>query len=247
MPARRTIIAIAGGIVAVGLVGFGVAAALDDPDDQVTAINLTDTRSQPAPSDGLALDDPDDQVAAGGLADTRSQPAPGDGASRQVPALEELAGVVERDGDDADDLEVGRVDLDFGPDSWVATAGATEDFDGDGTAEALRAELDGLVGNDTRFQVRFDTDGDDADVYAINDLVYREITGPAPWQSADAVGEDEIRRAAAAAVGEGARVVDLEPEDGTAVAWEAEVVDNQGREHDVLLDAAGNVIDVRQD
>jgi hypothetical protein len=46
-----------------------------------------------------------------------------------------------------------------------------------------------------------------------------------------------------AAVGEGARVVELDAEDGSSVAWEAEVIDSEGGEHDVLLDVAGNVID----
>lgn len=229
MPTRRTIIATAGAVAAIGLVGVGVGvgAALDDPDERVASINLTGTQGQ------------------------STAESAGTGGSRQIAALDELSGTVTREGDDdredVDDLHVGRVDLEFGPESWVASADPMEDYDGDGTTEALRDELDGLVGDDSRFRVRFDEDGDDAEVYSINDLTYREVSGPAPWQSADAVGEDAIREAAAAAVGEGARVVDLDAEVGTAVAWEAEVIDSQGREHDVLLDAAGNVIDVRQD
>lgn len=227
MPTRRTVITTAGAIVAVGVLGLGIGAALDDPDERVASINLTGAQSQATPGSG------------------------GAGGSRQIAALEEVSGIVTRDDDgdrdDFDDLDVRRVDLDFGPDRWVASAGPIEDYDGDGTVEALRNELDGLVGTDARFRVRLDGDGDDGDVYTINDLSYRDVSGPAPWQSADAVGEDAIRDAAAAAVGEGARVVDLEAEVGSAVAWEAEVVDSQRREYDVLLDAAGNIIDVRQD
>jgi uncharacterized membrane protein YkoI len=219
MPSRRTIIVTAGAVAGVALAGFGIGVALDDPDQEVSSVNLTDARSQPTTDSGP-------------------------GTTRQVPALEQVDGVVERDGDD---LEVGRVDLDFGPEHWVATARPMEDYDGDGNVEDLRAELDGLVGNEARFSVRLDDDGDDADVYAINDLTYREVGGPAPWQPADAVPEEEVRAAAAAAVGEGARVVDLDAEDGSTVAWEAEVVDSQGRDHDVLLDASGQVIDVRRD
>lgn len=48
-------------------------------------------------------------------------------------------------------------------------------------------------------------------------------------------------------MGEGARVVELDAETGTTVAWEAEVVDSEGREHEVLLDAAAKVVDVRPD
>lgn len=196
---------------------------------------------------GLALDDPEQAVGTVNLTDASSQPGPGSSDSQQIPALDELTGVVDRTGDDIDDLAVGGVDLDFGPESWVADAGALEDYDADGSAEALGVELDGLVGTEVRLRVHLDNDGDDADVYAINELTYRAVSGPAPWQSGDAVGEDGIRAAAAAVVGDGARVADLEAEDGTTVAWEAEVIDNQGREHDVLLDSAGNVIDVRPD
>ena len=53
------------------------------------------------------------------------------------------------------------VDLDFGPDDWVATAEAPDDFDGDGTVESLRDELAGLVGREVTLLVRFDDDGDD--------------------------------------------------------------------------------------
>lgn len=220
MTGRRTVVAIVAAGVVVGLAGVGVGMALDDPEQEVGSIRLTETRSQPAA---------------------------GVGSLRQVPALDEVTGVVERLGDDIDDLTVGRVDLDFGPDSWIADAGPLEDYDGDGTTEAFREELAGLIGSEARLRVRLDNDGDDADVYTINDQPYRDVSGPAPWQSASAVGEDQIRAAATAAVGEGARVTELEAETGSTVAWVVEVIDSAGREYDVLLDAAGTVIDVRRD
>lgn len=220
MPGRKTIIATAGTTAVLTLIVVGVAAAIEDPKEAVGTISLTDAHSQPGPNSG---------------------------DSQQVPALDELTGVVELDGDEIDDVSVGDVDLEFGPQSWVADAGPLEDYDGDGNAESLRDELDGLVGSEVRLRVRLDDDGDDADVYEINGRTYRTVSGPAPWQSAEAMGEGEIRAAAAAAVGDGAHVVDLDAEDGSTVAWEAEVIDSHGRDHRVLLDPAGNVIDVRAD
>ncbi|MGE3835760.1 MAG: PepSY domain-containing protein [Acidimicrobiia bacterium] len=214
-------LAAAAGAVTAGVLGAGVLAVLDDPARDVAAIRLTQA------SDATGT---------------------GTGREEQVPPLEELIGRVEREGDDGDDLRVGRVELDFGPDSWIATAGPTVDLDGDGATEELAAELDGLVGREVRLLVRFDDDDDeDATVFVVDGRTYREIGGPAPWPAAGAVGEAAVRAAAIAAVGEGSRVVELDAEEGTAVAWEAEVVDRQGREHEVLLDATGKVIDVSRD
>ena len=56
-----------------------------------------------------------------------------------------------------------------------------------------------------------------------------------------------LTAAAAEAVGPGARVTDLEPEDDDTGAWEAEVDDAGGGEHQVLLAADGTVLDVRPD
>lgn len=229
MPAKRTIAVTIVAVVAAGLAGLAIGVALNDPDESVSPVDLPAVASTTAP----------DPATEGGSVDARDQ--------HQVPALDEVSGIVVRNGDDEDDLEVGGVDLDFGPDAWVATAGPMEDYDGDGAVESLRDELDGLVGQEARFRVHLDDEGDDGEVYTINDLTYREVGGPAPWQMAAAVSEAEIRAAAAAAVGAGARVVDLDAEDGRVVAWEAEVIDSQGRKYEVVLDAAGNVIDVRRD
>jgi hypothetical protein len=193
-----------------------------------------------------ALDDPTTTVSAVELGQSVVDPGQGGGTRSAVPALDQVRGTFDR-GDDPDDFQVGRVELDFGPDLWVTHAPAIADFDGDGREEALLDELDGLVGRQVDLRVRLDDDGDDAAVYVIDGRTYREIGGPAPWQSADAASEDEVRAAAAEAVGPGARVVDLDAEDGATVAWEAEVVDADGREHDVLLDSSGKVLDVRAD
>lgn len=202
-------------------------------------------------------DDP--TVSTGGVVlqgmDLRSDPgspaAPG--ADQQVAALDRIEGVLERSGDDADDFHVGAVEMEFGPDEWVRTAGPVDDYDADGTPEDLLVELEGLVGRSVTALVRLDDDGDDADVYVLNDVTYRDSAGgPAPWlqggaASASSAAPEAVAEAAAAEIGEGARVEELDRESVGDVAWEAEVVAADGREHTVLLDAAGVVLDARMD
>jgi uncharacterized membrane protein YkoI len=256
MPARKTIVIGAVAAVAIGVGGAAGLAALDDPDEPVASVSLSEARAE-------------------GTASPTAQ----DGSSRQVPGLDELQGIVTDNDDDgtddrgnddaddgpddsgddaddssddgadevADDLEINGVDLDFGPDEWLATADAVEDFDGDGTTSTLRDELAGLVGQEVTLLVRFDDDGDDADVYAIGDLTYRDVSAPAPWLPADSATDEALQATAAEAVGEGAEVIELDPEDDGDVAWEAKVRAADGTEHEVRLDAAGAVIDVRDD
>jgi uncharacterized membrane protein YkoI len=107
--------------------------------------------------------------------------------------------------------------------------------------------LAGLVGQEVTLLVRFDDDGDDADVYVIGDLTYRDVSAPAPWLPADSATDEALRAAAAGAVGDGAEVIELDPEDDGDVAWEAKVRAADGTEREVRLDAAGAVIDVRDD
>jgi hypothetical protein len=239
MPAPRTIVLSAAAVAVLGLGGLAAASALDDPEASVDAVDVSDAASRRSAS---ATD--------------------GSASNQQVPGLDELSGTVELDRTDdgsdddptddpaddvADDLEINGVDLDFGPDDYVATADAAADFDGDGTTTTLREELAGLVGQDVTLLVRFDDDGDDADVYAIGDTTYREVSAPAPWQPTDAPDEDALRYAAAAAVGEGAEVLELDAEDDGDVAWEAKVRASDGTDHEVDLDADGKVIAVRGD
>lgn len=102
--------------------------------------------------------------------------------------------------------------------------------------------------------MRLDDDGDEADVYELNGLRYRDSAGgPAPWQQAgtvtgNAASPQEVADAAAAAIGPGARVEELDRAEETGdVAWEADVIDHDGQEHDVLLDETGEVLDSRPD
>ena len=190
--------------------------------------------------------DPEQEVGAVRISDVQAAVPPGEALDHRVRGLDEVSGLVSReDPDDVDDLVVGRVELDFGPDDWIAGAGPGADYDGDGIAEMLRDELAGLVGREARFLVRLDSRGDDGDVYAINGRPYRDLAGPPPWNAGGA-REEDIRRAAAAAVGEGATVEKLETADFPA-AWEAEVVDAAGREYKVDLAADGRVLGVEAD
>ena len=124
----------------------------------------------------------------------------------EVPGLDQVDGILKRDTDDAAEFTVGAVELDFGPEAWVLTAAATEDFDDDGRTEKLLAELNGLVGQSVRSAGRIDADGDEADVYLLNDLTYRDpVSDQVPWRPTPAPGEPASRRtvtdAAVAAVG----------------------------------------------
>lgn len=228
MPSKRSI-RIAGaaalGVAAVGLGGAALADR-DDPTSDVGSISV-------------------DQIDIAATSDS-----PTDG-SQQVAALDRIEGTLEQRGDDPDNFSVGAVELEFGPDAWLLTAGPGEDFDGDGTAEDLLTELEGLVGQQVTAMVRLDNDGDDADVYVLNDLTYRDSAGgPAPWlqagtASAEAASPEAVADAAAAAVGAGARVDELDRETAGDVAWEAEVIAEDGTEYSVLLDVSGAVLDSR--
>jgi hypothetical protein len=227
----KPIVVLLGSIGAAVLVGGGflVAEVVDDANDPVERVGAVD------------------------VGDVRGTPGSTVAGASEVLALDELTGTVERrtdDGGDDDEYRIGSVELDLGPETWIRTAQATEDYDSDGSIEPLRDELRGLEGQTARLLVRFDDDRDEADVYLIGDLTYRDPSAVlAPWQE-PATGElptrAELEVAAASAVGAGARVVDLEPDDGTS-GWEAEVVDANGAEHRVLLGVDGQVLDVRRD
>jgi hypothetical protein len=146
----------------------------------------------------------------------RAAPTTSATRSQQVEALDRIDGTLQA-GDDPGQFTLGSVDLDFGPDAWVLTAGPLQDYDQDRTTEALLDELAGLTGQQVTILVRPGDDGDEADVYALNDLPYRDPAGPPPWTTATPTStattpQDQLRTAAAAAVGERARVVELDRE-----------------------------------
>lgn len=237
MAFRRSIkVAAVAMALAILALGGAALAAQDDPVEKVAAVDLGQF-----------------SIAAG------TDPTAAVDSAQQVAALDPIEGTLERRGDDPDDLVIGTVELELGPERWLRTAGPLRDYDGDGTPEDLRGELDALVGQAVTALVRLDDDGDEGDLYVLNDLVYRDSAGgPAPWQQGrtaregastlgQAASPEKVAEAAARAVGEGARVDELDREDGGAVAWEADVIAADGRERTVLLDAAGQVLDVRRD
>ncbi len=179
-------------------------------------------------------------------------PASANPSNLEVPGLDQVDGILKRDTDDAAEFTVGAVELDFGPEAWVLTAAATEDFDDDGRTEKLLAELNGLVGQPVRSAGRIDADGEEAEVYLLNDLTYRDpASDQVPWRPTPAPGEPASRRtvtaAAVAAVGPESSVDELERERVGGVEWSASVLDAEGREHLVLLDRTGHVLLVRED
>ncbi len=196
--------------------------------------------------------DPSVEVGSVPISGVSVRAAPTSSATRsqQVEALDRLEGRLQA-GDDPGQFTLGSVDLDLGPDAWVLTAGPLQDYDQDQRTEALLDELAGLTGHQVTALIRPGDGGDEAEVYVLNDLPYRDPAGPPPWSTAAptstaTASEDQLRTAAAAAVGERARVVDLEPEPAGQVAWEASVIAAGGAEYTVLLSAAGEVLDVRQ-
>jgi hypothetical protein len=169
MITRKALALTAAGVVLVGAAGVAAAGELgDDPESSVAAIEVG------------RLSEPAAPAGAGGTSTTT--------ATRGVSGLTELSGRVTQapDDDGFDDLVVEGIELDFGPDEWTSTVGPTQDFDGDGTAEALADEFRGLRDTDGTFMVRIDDDGDEADVYLINGLTYHDPAGEAPWVSGPA-------------------------------------------------------------
>jgi hypothetical protein len=270
MPARRTLAIGAATAAILGLGGVAAVSALDDPDESIDSVDISDATAadvaSPAAGGGTSQQVPgldeltgtvtrdgtddssgrDDRDDDGGTDDRDDDGTPDDRDDSDDDRDDD--GTDDGTDDDLfDDLEINGVDLDFGPDDWVRTAEATADFDGDGTTAALRDELAGLVDQEVTLLVRFDEDGDDADVYVIGEHTYRDVSAPAPWLPAGSADDESLRTAAAAAVGDGAEVLELDPEDDGDAAWEAKVRAADGTEHEVRLDAEGAVIDTRPD
>jgi hypothetical protein len=243
----RSALFVTAGVVGAAVGGFAIASALSDPDQTIEPIALdtpltTDMASSGPPST--------DVVESGTPTGSVDESVPLQG----VEGLEQLEGTLSS-GDDPDDWYVAGVEVDFGPDGWITTAPAFDDYDGDGNAEPLLDELRGLEGRSVTLGVRYeidDDDRDDADAFTIEGLAYRDATGgSAPWQTTPPgveASRDDITAAAEAAVGEGAVAseIERENEDGWT-GWDVEVRSAEGREYQVYLDHAGTVVDVRLD
>ncbi|MFN3257080.1 MAG: PepSY domain-containing protein [Ilumatobacter sp.] len=262
----RTTILITAGVVGAAVGGVAIGAAINDPDVGVDTVELVDIEAaaeptviEPTASPPIAADETGDSGTSATTANTdagsdvAATSAPGGSAAvvQEVDGLEQLSGVL-RSGEDADDWYVLGVEVDFGPEPWMWAAPAFADYDGDGTAEPLLTELRDLEGREVTLGVRYDIDDDrdDADVFTVDGLAYRDATGgAAPWQTAAAGSEasrDEIVAAAQDAVGAGSVAIDVdrETEDGWS-GWDVEVRAADGQVFEVDLGLAGNVVDVR--
>jgi hypothetical protein len=202
---------------------------------------------------GLLIDDPDrtfEPIRVGVSISGTTTPPPAEGpGSQAVEGLEQLVGEL-RPGDEADDWYVAGVEVDFGPEAWLFSDPAVGDFDRDGRTEPVLAELHDLDGAEVTLGVRYEPDDqrDDADVFTVNGVTYRDAAGDdTPWQTdiQSLVDHVTVSTTAALAVGEGARVVEVEwnTEDGWG-GWEVDVVSGDGAEFDVFLDATGAVVDM---
>lgn len=235
MRTRTVVLSVIGAFAVAGITA-GVMAVLGGSDDDAVAPYVITNGAAPNAAAGRSTSLlPDDQPGV-----------------QAVQGLERLTGQLVA-GKDHDDWYVSGVEVDFGPEGWIATAEAGADFDGDGTAETVLNELRGLAGSEVTLGVRFESgdDRDDADVYAIGSVAYRDVNGgPAPWQVAQDGAEatrEAVGAAAAAAVGAGAQVLEIEREyDDGWNGWEVEVHDAAGARYKVYLDLSGVVADVRQ-
>ena len=77
-----------------------------------------------------------------------------------------------------EDYQLDGLAIDVGAMWYTNSTAADTDLDGDGTVERIRAEFDGLVGQNVTVTV--ETDGTEGDVLAVNGEQYRE-QGPPPW------------------------------------------------------------------
>lgn len=222
----------------------GVAVALSvraDPTEHVGPVSVDQVSVAPS----MGTTEPGASPPSSAVSPTGSSR----GTTQQVEALDPLQGTLEAK-DDPGEFRLGNVELDFGPSAWVLTAPPMQDYGRDGRTERLEAELNGLVGRPVDLLVRLD-DGDDAAVYMLNGLPYRDPAGAAPWTPprppAQPAPPADVRAAAADAVGPRAEVDDLESVQAGSVAWEASVTAANGTDFLVLLSATAKVLTVRED
>jgi hypothetical protein len=244
---KRTALIGLAGLAVGGLAVAGVAVVLDDdPTSSVDSVTLSDvTRSEQAAAP-TSTDDGDSEST-----DRSISTIP----TAAVEGLEELAGQL-RAGGDADEWYVANVDVEFGPNGWLQTTTAPADFDGDGTVGTVLDELRGLEGSDVILGVRFDIDDDgdndrdDADVFTINALAFRDPTSAvAPWQIApDAAPatREAVIDAALEAVGANSTFLEISAENDDGFSgWEVEVRRADGNRYEVLVTSDGIAVDVR--
>ena len=220
MSKRRWGVIGAAAVIAVAAIGASVtAAAQEDPTVEIGAVAV----------DQVRLSSPTASTSA---------------RQQQVEALERLDGTLTMLGDDPEDFYIGPIELEFGPEAWVMTAGPSEDFDGDGNLERLLNELRGLVrstgdGTGPARQRRRRGERVPLERPDLSRQCGRAaaLVGRGGRREPNAASWEEVRTAAAAAVGPGAVVDELEWQSAGDVAWEVDVLSAEGREHTVLLDS----------
>lgn len=90
--------------------------------------------------------------------------------------VETVSGTIEST--DGEGYRLDGLRIDIGAAWYVNDTEAPADFDGDGTVETIRAEFDGLVGEDVTLTV--ETDGEEGDILGVEGTEYRQ-QGPPPW------------------------------------------------------------------
>ena len=120
-------------------------------------------------------------LSAGALAATSAGAAQSneraDNASEANETVETVSGTLEAT--DGGDYRLDGQTIGIGAAWYVEDSTAPVDYDGDASTETIRAEFDGLVGEDVTLTV--ETDGNEGDVLAVNGDQYREKQGPPPW------------------------------------------------------------------
>jgi len=88
--------------------------------------------------------------------------------------LTEITGILEYD---ETNFFIGEVELHFGPNWYITSVIAAEDYDGDGEEELVIDELIGLVGTEVTVEGYMQSE-DWMSVFTINGMVYREPGQP---------------------------------------------------------------------
>ena len=88
--------------------------------------------------------------------------------------LTEITGILEYD---ETNFFIGEVELHFGPNWYITSVIAAEDYDGDGEEELVIDELIGLVGTEVTVEGHLQSE-DWMSVFTINGMMYREPGQP---------------------------------------------------------------------
>jgi hypothetical protein len=99
--------------------------------------------------------------------------------SQSVDGLERLRGVL-RPSDEPDEWIMNGLEIDVGPKEWIHQARVDSDIDGDGIRGTIAEELQGISGKEVEIWVRFDNTRDDAELFAVEQILIRDPTADKP-------------------------------------------------------------------